>query len=167
MTSLTWSGISTTAWVVYTSLQATSAFRVRERIVTLVTAKRRRRQNVCVWTETEGTRQGYHLRVLLWSSIGITVSWSFTKKICLRESEVWRKRFSNKLVTRVTQGFTVFFSLPSFCVSSQMDGRKESCSQRFNIGARNAHNARSLSMAVGVLRTADGVGAFKGLISGS
>ena len=80
MTSLTWSSISTTAWVVYTSLQATSAFRVRERIVTLVTAKRRRRQNVCVWTETEGTRQGYHLRVLLWSSIGITVSWSFTKK---------------------------------------------------------------------------------------
>ena len=89
------------------------------------------------------------------------------KKICLRESEVWRKRFSNKLVTRVTQGFTVFFPLPSFCVSSQMDGRKESCSQRSNIGARNAHNARSLSMAVGVLRTADGVGAFKGLISGS
>ena len=95
------------------------------------------------------------------------VSWSFTKKICLRESEVWRKRFSNKLVTRVTQGFTVFFPLPSFCVSSQMDGRKESCSQRSNRGARNAHNARSLSMAVGVLRTADGVGAFKGLISGS
>ena len=89
------------------------------------------------------------------------------KKICLRESEGWRKRFSNKLVTRVTQGFTVFFPLPSFCVSSQMDGRKESCSQRSNIGARNAHNARSLSMAVGVLRTADGVGAFKGLISGS
>lgn len=139
MTSLTWSGISTTAWVVYTSLQATSAFRVRERIVTLVTAKRRRRQNVCVWTETEGTRQGYHLRVLLWSSIGITVSWSFTKKLCLRESEGWRKRFSNKLVTRVTQGFTVFFPLLSFCVSSQMDGRKESCLQRSNISARNAH----------------------------
>lgn len=137
MTSLTWSGISTTAWVVYTSLQATSAFRVRERIV--VTVERRREQNVCVWTETEGTRQGYYLRVLLWSSIDITVSWSFAKKISLRESEVWRKRFSNKLITRVTQDFNVFFPLPSFCVSSQMDGRKESCLQRSNIRARNAH----------------------------
>jgi len=92
-----------------------------------------------VWTETEGTLQGYPLRVWLWSSIDITVSWSFTKKICLRESEVWRKRFSKTLVTRVKQGFIVFFPLPSFCVSSQMDGRKESCLQQSNISARNAH----------------------------
>lgn len=58
---------------------------------------------------------------------------------CLREIEVWKKRFSNKLVTRVTQGFNVLFPLPSLCVSSQMDGRKESCLQRSNMSARNAH----------------------------
>ena len=35
----------------------------------------------------------------------INVLWSFTKKICLKEIEVWRKIISNKIiVTLVTQG---------------------------------------------------------------
>ena len=39
----------------------------------------------------------------------------FYKKIYLKESEVWRKVISNKIVY---QGFGVFFALPCCCVSS-------------------------------------------------
>ena len=31
------------------------------------------------------------------------------KKICLKEGEDWRKSFSNKIVTLVTQGLPSFF----------------------------------------------------------
>ena len=37
------------------------------------------------------------------------------QKICLKESEVWCKVISNKMVN---QGFGGFFPLPSCCVSS-------------------------------------------------
>ena len=44
----------------------------------------RRRQNTCVWQKW----QGYYLRVLSWSLLNANVFWSFTKKLCLKESEV-------------------------------------------------------------------------------
>ena len=41
------------------------------------------------------------------------VFWSFTKKTCLKEGEDGRKRFSNKIVTLVTQGLpSSFLSCP-------------------------------------------------------
>ena len=42
----------------------------------------------------------------------------FYKKICLKESDGWRKVISNKfVVTRCHTRFAVFFPLPSCCVS--------------------------------------------------
>ena len=42
------------------------------------------------------------------NSLNIDVFLIFYKKICLKESEVWRKVFSNKIiVTLVTQGLPV------------------------------------------------------------
>ena len=77
------------------------------------TAERRGRQYARVWQRW----RGYYLRVLSWSSLNINVFWSFLKKICLKESEVWRKVISNKIiVTLVTEGFPSV-SL-SCCVSS-------------------------------------------------
>ena len=72
------------------------------------TADRRGRQNACLWQ----TWQGHYLRVMSWSSQNINVFWSLQKNICLKESEVWRKVISNKIiVTLVTQGLpSSFFS---------------------------------------------------------
>ena len=62
---------------------------------------RRGRQNAYVWQ----TWQGYYLRALSWSSLDTNVFWIFTKKICLKEGEVWRKVISNKIIAMlVTQG---------------------------------------------------------------
>ena len=70
------------------------------------TAERRGQQNACVWQ----TWQGYHSRV---SKLNINVFWSLQKN-CLKESEVWRKVISNKvIVTLVTQGLpSSFLSRP-------------------------------------------------------
>ena len=74
----------------------------------------RGRQNSSVWQ----TWQGYYLPVLSWSSLTIYIFWSFTKKICLKKGEVWRKKvISTKLLSRLSRRFAVFFSLPSCCVS--------------------------------------------------
>ena len=74
-------------------------------------SRKNRTANTCVWQ----TWQGYYLRVLSWSSHNTNVFWSFTKKICLKESEVWRKIVSNKIiVTLVTQGSLVFFPVAVF-----------------------------------------------------
>ena len=67
------------------------------------TAGRRGRQNVCVWQ----TWQGYHLRVLSWSSLRFS---DLYENACLKENEVWRKVISNKIkVTLVTQGLASSF----------------------------------------------------------
>ena len=70
------------------------------------TAGRRGQQNACVWQ----TWQGYHLRV---SKLNINVFWSL-QKICFKESEVWRKVISNKVIVMlVTQGLlSSFLSRP-------------------------------------------------------
>ena len=50
-------------------------------------------------------RASYYFRVLSWFFLNNTVFWSFTKKICLKQGEVWWEMFSNKIiVTLVTQG---------------------------------------------------------------
>ena len=70
------------------------------------TADRRGRQNACLWQ----TWQGHYLRVMSWSSQNINVFWSLQKNIYLKESELWRKVISNKIiVTLVTQGLPSSF----------------------------------------------------------
>ena len=78
-----------------------------------MTAERRGRQNVCVWQ----IWQGYHLRVLSWSLLNITVFLSL--KICLKKSEIWQKTFQY-YCHALHSSFAVFFPLPSFCLSSIM-----------------------------------------------
>ena len=64
------------------------------------------RQNACVWHTWQG------LGVLSWSSLNISVFWSFTKNL-LKARWSLAESFLNKvIVTLVTQG-----PLPSFCVS--------------------------------------------------
>ena len=57
-------------------------------------AGRRGRQNACVWQ----TWQGYNLHVLSWSSITFMFSGLLQKGWCLKESEVWQKVISNKII---------------------------------------------------------------------
>ena len=54
------------------------------------------------------------------SLLNVNVVWSSTKKICLKESEIWRKIIWNKIiVTLVTQGLlSSFLALLSCCISS-------------------------------------------------
>ena len=59
------------------------------------------RRNACVWQ----TWEGYSLEVLSWSSLNISVFWSFTKKMCLKQGEIWLKakflpRLSHKICRR-------------------------------------------------------------------
>ena len=81
-------------------------------------SERRVRQNVHVWQ----TWQSYNLSVLLRSSVNITVFCFFTDwNICLKEGEVLQKISSNIIIIKlITQGFAVFFPLPSFCRVSSL-----------------------------------------------
>ena len=53
---------------------------------------------------------GKAITIMSLSSLNINVFWSVYKKICLKESEVWRKVISNKIiVTLVTQALSSSF----------------------------------------------------------
>ena len=78
------------------------------------TARRRRRQNACVWQ----TSHCYYLRVLSWSSLNINVFWSWQKdqfngKWILAKC-YFKRNYCHACHTRVA----VFNPLPSCCVSS-------------------------------------------------
>ena len=79
------------------------------------TAERRGRQHACVWQ----TWQGYYLRVLSWSSLNLSVSSPLQK-------DLFKGRWSLRQIffkqTYCDTRFTVFFALPSCCVSSLMNG---------------------------------------------
>ena len=91
----------------------------------------RGRQNSSVWQ----TCQGYYLPVLSWSSLTIYIFWSFTKKICLKKGEVWRKKvISTKLLSRLSQKVCrLLFSsvllrkLPIICVTMRVSSSWPGC----------------------------------------
>ena len=78
------------------------------------TAKRRGRQNACVWQ----TWQCYYVRVLSWSSLTLMFS-GLLQKDLFKGGWSSAKRFIKQNYCHASHtGFTVVFPLPSCCVSS-------------------------------------------------
>ena len=71
------------------------------------------RQNACVWH----TWQGYHLGVLSWSSLNISVFWSFTKNLFKAGWSLAESFFKQSSCHARHTRFAVVFPLPSCCVS--------------------------------------------------
>ena len=71
------------------------------------------RQNACVWH----TWQGYHLGVLSWSSLSISVFWSFTKNLFKARWSLAESFFKQSSCHARHTRFAVVFPLPSCCVS--------------------------------------------------
>ena len=84
------------------------------------TAGRRGRQIPCAWR----TWQGQYLRVLLRTSLSSMFSGLLQKDLYKKfESEVWRNVISNNYCHACHIRFTVFFSLPSCCISSLLTAK--------------------------------------------
>ena len=71
------------------------------------------RQNACVWH----TWQGYHLGVLSWSSLSISVFWSFTKNLFKARWSLAESFFKQSSCHARHTRFAVDFPLPSCCIS--------------------------------------------------
>ena len=102
-------------------------------------AERRGQQNICVW-------QGYHLCVFSWFSLySVTVFWFFTKR-----SAYWKVKFGifffkHNYCHSCHTRFTIFFPLPSCCVSSLLSDEQLSllvCTWRYgsNVGGQEQKN---------------------------
>ena len=70
------------------------------------------RQNACVWH----TWQGYHLVVLSWSSLNISVFWSFTKNLFKARWSLAESFFKQSYCHACHTRFAVGFPFPSCCV---------------------------------------------------
>ena len=70
------------------------------------------RQNACVWH----TWQGYHLGVLSWSSLNISVFWSFTKNLFKARWSLAESFFKQSYCHACHTRFAVGFPFPSCCV---------------------------------------------------
>ena len=70
-------------------------------------------QNACVWH----TWQGYHLEVLSWSSLNISVFWSFTKNLFKARWSLTESFLKQSSCHARHTRFAVVFPLPSCCVS--------------------------------------------------
>ena len=94
----------------------------RELIVSLrnETAKRRGRQNACVWQ----TWQCYYLRVLSWSSLTLMFSGLLQKDLFKGGWSSAKRFFKQNYCHACHTGFTVVFPLPSCCVSSLKQQRR-------------------------------------------